>query len=440
MNLRIGKKLTESQGWFESIDSVDALYQRDLNPDNDGEFSLKVRDFLTAHDECDPDLYRDLTADHLLHSLDAYSAMWSGDDVVLSENDRYKGVGIFGAPGDGKSTAMLGMGEQDLMMALTALVLIDPSGQLSREYYSLAVGYKRDVTYISKENPCIGLNLMMAPYSKEQIAELVIAFINHLTATTSSDLGATTRMRNKVYEGVITCIDKGRPRLDALLDYLKLVRDPKNQFAIDGVIARLESILSVPELHKILCSEETVDWEDYTKNKKVLIVDTFGFSNLPAIALGSALTFLIREYFLAVRRPEMHPLALYIDEAHLFVSDNTMNDLLKMSRKMKVATCIATQDFSTIPQIFKQVMLSNLGTFICLNPGMREARELAGEFKDMDAHQVKFTEEKFQAAVKTPTFEGIVKMPPPPFTWDMPLPVYEVATNPMWFTEEDVCQ
>ncbi len=431
-DIRLGKSVGEQCDWFKSAEAVGTLYQHDVGQYDDDGFKLKIRDFLTAYDECDVECQRKWTAQHLMGNIESYKAMWGGTDVTITEKDRYKGVGIFGSPGGGKSVAILNMCNEDLLMGMTALCLIDPSGQLAREVYSLAKSYKCDVTYLSKENPCMGLNLMMAPYSKEQIAELVLAFLNHITLTTSSDNTVTTRMRNAVYDVVLWCIDKNRPRLDAVLDKLRLKRDPKNQFAIDGVIARLESILSDPAVHKILCNEESINWEDFITNKKVLIVDTFGFGDLPKTALGSALTFLIKENFMAIRREEYHPLALYVDEAHKFVSDDTFNDFLKMGRKFLLALTIATQDMATIPRVFGHVMLSNLGTFIAFNPGMTEASYISKEFRDMDAHAVKFTDE-YHAAVKTPTFEGIVKMNAPPFVEDLPLPVYEVATHPMWF-------
>lgn len=352
------------------------------------------------------------------------------ENVMLSDKDRCKGVAAIGAPGAGKSVFMENCIHNDLLM-MTALVLVDPSGELARRVYSHAKVFKRDVTYLSKENPCMGLNLMLAPYSKEQRAELVLAYINHITLTTTSDVSATTRMRNAVYDLVLWCIENNRPRLDALLDRLRKKSDPKNQYAIDGVVARLESILSVPAVRDILCSENTVNFLELAEKRRVLIVDTFGFGELPSVAVGAALTFLLKESFLSVRRDVFHPLALYIDECHLFVDQNFFH-ILKMARKFKVMTTLATQDFATIPQTFKQVMLSNIGTIIALNPGAREAREIASEFKDLSDRDVKFTD-KYHAAVKTPDFEGVVKMNRPPFVKVLPLPVLTIEKRPMWF-------
>lgn len=350
--------------------------------------------------------------------------------ISISEKDRFRSVLFIGAPGSGKSVGIEIFCQQDLLMK-TALVLIDPSGELARRVYSHAKVFKREVIYLSKENPCTGLNLMMAPLSVEQRAELVLAYINHITLTTSSDLSATTRMRNAIYDVVIWCIENGRPRLDALLDRLRKKQDPKNQHAIDGVISRLESILSDPAVRDILCMEKAVNFLELAERKRVLIVDTFGLGELPGVAVGSALTFLLKESFLAVRREVVHPLALYIDEAHLFIDQNFFH-LLKMARKYKVMTTLATQDFASVPQTFKQVLLSNVGSIIALNPGAREAREIAPEFKDLSDKEVKFTE-KYHAAVKTPAFEGIVKMNRPPFVKVLPLPVKTVEKRPMWF-------
>lgn len=431
--LRIGKVISKYE-WFKTIDTVDALYKDTINIDGDCAFPLELRDFLVEYNECSQEMYESLTVQSLMQSLDLYTSAWGSENVIISEKDRCKGVGLFGPPGSGKSVTLLNFCNQDLMLGMCGLFLIDPSGTLAREVYSLAKAYKRDVTYLCKENPCIGLNIMAMSYSKEQRAELVIAFLNHITITTSADISATTRMRNTVYEEVIWCIDNGRPRLNALLDRLRKKKDPKNQYAIDGVVSRLESILSDPAVEKILCSENAVNPLEFADKKKVLIVDTFGFGDLPSVAIGSALTFLVRDSFLAVRREECQPLALYIDEAHLFVNE-TFFHILKMARKFKIFTTLATQDFATIPQTFKHVMLSNIGTLIALNAGMRESREIAQEFRDMDERQLKFTDD-FNGAVKTPSFEGVVAMDPPPFVNLLPIPTPQVEKREMWFTSD----
>jgi hypothetical protein len=420
VKIKIGRNIVDG---MKCIDEVSALYAHTPTY-HDAEFVRRI-----VADPIDDSIKRQFTDILLMNDLDAYVKSWGSDTVTVTEDDRYKGVGVFGATGAGKSVLLSNMINQELLQS--AVILIDPSGKLALDVYSLAKMYKKPITYLSRENPCIGLNIMLAPYSREQVAELVISYVNHITLTTSSDLVATTRMRNAIYDVVVWCLEHKRPRLDALMEKLKLKRDPKNQFAIDGVVSRLENILSDQAVCDILCSENSVNFLDIAKNNEALVVDTFGMGELPQVAVGSALTFLLKDTFLSVRRDVYDPLSLYIDECHLFIDKNYFH-LLKMARKFGIKTTLATQDFVSLVQGFKDVMLANLGTIIAIKPGRKDARDIADEFKTLTDQDVKFTE-KYHAAVKTPDFEGVVELERPPFVVPINRPERRVIEMPMWF-------
>ncbi len=372
----------------------------------------------------------DVTRGTVIDEFEAYAQQFGDTPVILEEKDRYLGALSIGAPGRGKSTFLLTSAYQDIINRIP-LILIEPSSQLAIEIYTLAKRNRRSVTYVSKENPMAGINILCAPYSPHQRAELTIEFLNHITLTTSSDLSATTRMRNVVYEHIIWCIENGRPRLDALLERLQRKPDGKNQYAIDGVVARLESILSDQAVCDILCSENAINPLEIASNKDVLIIDTFGFGYLPGIAVGSALTFLLRDSFLAVRREQFDLLSVYIDEAHLYMNESFLA-LTKMARKFKLMMTLATQDLISVPSTLRQVLLANIGTLLALNPGMQDARLLSAEFKNLSDMEVKFNDQ-YHAAVRTPRFEGIVRMQRPPYVRPLPLPRLTLSEVPIWF-------
>ena len=132
------------------------------------------------------------------------------------------------------------------------------------------------------------------------------------------------------------------------------------------------------------------------------------------------------------RQAKYQPLALYIDECQHYIN-YTFYDVLKEGRKYNILTTLATQDFANVPPKFTHTVLSNIGTIVSLSPGARESREIASEYREIDAKGVKFTE-KHHGAIRTPSFEGIIKMLPPPMIKDKEPPTMETkATEAIWF-------
>lgn len=352
--------------------------------------------------------------------------------VNISPRERTLGMFVCGATGKGKSTLLENMLWQDLKLPQCAVVLIDPSGFLARKVYAMAKG--REVYYLSLENP-LPLNPIYTPYSTEQTIDTFIEIINHIFEATRSNEPLTGRMKKILIRSIRWCLDHNRPRLDSVRD--RLLNDPETNLgrhgnAVDGLIDRLDLILDDPKLKQIICQEEVFNWKEFIEKKGVFIFDSYGMSQEKNIFVGSILTHLIRAYFRMTRQKEYKPLALYVDECQHYIN-YTFYDVLKEGRKYQILTTLATQDFANVPPRFTHTVLSNIGTIISLSPGYREAKELSLEFKDLDTKQIKFTD-KYFGAIRTPSFEGIIKMSKPPMVKEKETPTMEAKPpEEVWF-------
>jgi type IV secretory pathway VirB4 component len=341
--------------------------------------------------------------------------------VYLKESDRYLHGLVLGSTGAGKSSLFLNFWDWDRYNR-TAKVLIESSGFLAREAYNLTGGL-----YLHLDHP-IGINPMMLPFDPHQIASNVVQIIDQLVAgTNTANLNLTSNMKRLVNEGVLYCLNRNRPRLDALVDWLKSQRG--NQEAREGITNRLEMILGNPKMRTILCTEETIDWDDFTEKRGILDVDGQGMSDEELVMTGTTITHGIKSYLQFTRKKEYKPLAIYVDECHKFTNPNWY-DILKQGRKYKLAGMFATQDFASIPEQMARVMLSNCGTLIAFRCGSREAQMLSKEFKSLNQEEIQFLD-KYHAAYRTPEGEGILKTSRPPLVKERTL--YQKPKPTGWF-------
>jgi hypothetical protein len=93
--------------------------------------------------------------------------------VYVKEDDRFKPCIVFGKTGTGKSEWLLNTWQGDSYSPVSR-ILIDPSGTLSKQAYSVMRGRAK---YISIDNP-MGINPMMSPYKPYQIADLITETID----------------------------------------------------------------------------------------------------------------------------------------------------------------------------------------------------------------------------------------------------------------------
>jgi len=325
--------------------------------------------------------------------------------VYIGVKDRYNSVLVIGKSGTGKSSLIAGWWEQDCFYR-NARVLIEPSGFLAQDCYSIGKGRG---LYCSLSNP-VSINPMQQPYDPNQIVDNIAEAVNQVVkiSTDGANNALTAKMRGILDNAIKWCLERNRKSLLHVRDYIaNLKGDSETR---DGIIQRLNLLLNDERLTPIICGNDAVEWGAFIRNGQSLILDCFGIGAEKMVFMGSLVSHGIKSY-LRYQRPEKYqPLALYIDEAHLFVNSNFL-DILKEGRKYKLSTVLSTQDFAVIGDRIERVML-NMGTIIAFKCGHHEAGLIAREMC-IPADEIQFLE-KYHAAYLTPGTRGVAKTPRPP--------------------------
>ena len=276
--------------------------------------------------------------------------------------DRYLHMLLMGKSGAGKSTSISNWWQQDHYYK-NAKVLVDPSGFLARDCYSISGG-----KYCSLNHP-ISINPMKSPYTESQISDIIAETINQVVSVTSSNQSFTVKMRGILDEAIKYCLRNNRKSLINVLDYIKNMQGDKE--TRDGIIARLSFVLSDERMLKILCGNDSIEWGELIRNRETFILDCSGMSREKMIFVGTLVSHGISSYFRYAKPKEYFPLSLYIDECHNYVNP-FLFDILKEGRKYKISCILATQDFAVIEERMARVML-NVGNIVSYRLGNREA-------------------------------------------------------------------
>lgn len=326
--------------------------------------------------------------------------------VYLADVDRYTSVLLLGKAGGGKSSLLSSWWEQDYYFPVSK-VMLDPSGFLARDCYSISKG---KALYCSLDYP-VGLNPMKVPYDPNTVSDLVAECVNQVVRITSpANMELTVKMRKILDRAVKYCLTHNRHSLENVRDEIAKMNDKGIAETRDGVLSRLDFLLSDERLRKIICANDSIEWGRFIQEGKGLIIDMFGLSREKFVFLGNIVSQGIKSYFRFERPKDYKPLAVYMDECHNFVNYNVL-DLLKEGRKFKISAVLATQDLATVDPTLSRVML-NVGTIIAFRLGYREATLVAQEM-NMDANSILFLD-KYHVAYKTPREVGIAKTPRPP--------------------------
>ena len=340
--------------------------------------------------------------------------------------DRYKQGLLTGKSGEGKSVTIANWWQQDHYFG-NAKILIDPSGFLARDCYSISKG-----RYCSQDHP-ISINPMKAPYTDSQISDLIAEAINQVITITTPNQSFTVKMRGILDQAVKWCLNHNRRNLLSVLDYV--INQQGDKETRDGIISRLTFLLNDKRMEKLLCGNDSVEWGELIAKKQTFILDTFGMSKEKMVFTGSLVAHGINSYFRYSRPKEYKPVSLYIDECHNFVSPSLF-DILKEGRKYKISCILATQDFAVIEERMARVML-NVGNIVSYRLGHREA-SLIGRELDIPSQDIQFIE-KYHVVYLTPQGRGIAKAPRPPFVLPKEPPVAvepQRKAKPSWFTLE----
>lgn len=346
--------------------------------------------------------------------------------VYVSENDRFTHVLLMGKSGTGKSSLIANWWQMDSYYPF-AKVLIEPSGFLARDCYSLSRG---KALYCSVDSP-VSLNPMQSPYDPNVICDIISESLNQVIAMTTPNDKLTVKMRGILDAAIKWCLERNRKNLLSVRDYiLNLKGDGETR---DGIIQRLNFLLADSRMLPILCGNDSVEWGEFIARKKTLIFDAFQMGTEKMIFAGNLISQGLKNYFRFQRPKEYQPLSFYVDECHNFVNFNFL-DILKEGRKYKLATVMSTQDFSVIDERLSRVMM-NVGSIISYRVGFREA-SLIGREMNVSPQDLQFLE-KYHLAYMTPIERGIAKAPSPPLFESLAVEKAKIETKPGdWFKLE----
>jgi len=350
----------------------------------------------------------------------------STEYIPVYTSDRYTGILLLGKSGTGKSSTITNWWQQDCYYPF-AKILIEPSGFLAQDCYSISKG---KALYCSLDTP-VSINPMQTPYDPNQISDNVAEALNQVIALTTPNTTFTVKMRGILDASVKWCLGNNRLSLLHVRDHIQNLRgDGETR---DGIIHRLNFLLNDDRMQPILCGNNSIKWGEFIEKGQTLILDAFGMSREKMIFTGNIISQGIKNYFRYERPKVYKPLSLYVDECHLFVNFNFM-DILKEGRKFKLGVVMATQDFATIDEKLARVMC-NVGTLLSYRLGSREAQVIANEMGKVKADRIEQvwkgnnlsekvttfdtkTElqnlEKYHLAFMTPKTKGIVKALRPP--------------------------
>ena len=246
-------------------------------------------------------------------------------------------------------------------------------------------------------------------------------------------------MRSILREAIVWCVNNNRRRLDSVVDYLKNQAQGHGETR-QGLIDRINMFIQDKRMNEILCELPSISWEDIIENKRTFILDCHGMSEDKMIFLGTLVTHGIKSYLRYSRKTEYQPLAIYVDECHLFINPNYFT-ILKEGRKYHVSAILATQDFANMPKQLTATILSNVGTLLSFRVGSVEASLLSREFPSLQTKDLQLLP-KFHCAFRLFKGEGVCVTLAPPFIKKAKPPVTEVFKECFkneWFTVEESC-
>jgi hypothetical protein len=351
--------------------------------------------------------------------------------VPVYWKDRHTHLTLLGKSGQGKSSFVKHCWNQDHLYR-NAKVLIEPSGFLAKECYSISRG-----KYCSLDTP-FSLNPMQTDYEPDVVSDLVAECINQVVSICSPNQSFTVKMRSLLDQSIKWCLERNRKSLVNVKAHLE--SQSGNTETRDGIIHRLNFLLNDERFLPIIAGNNSVKWGELIAKGETFIFDGFGLSREKMIFAGNLISQGLKNYFRYERPKVYRPVSIYVDECHNFVNSNFM-DILKEGRKFKLSCMLATQDFSGIDERLTRAML-NVGNIVTYQLGAREARMVASELT-MDAQQIQLLD-KHYIAYLVGNRTGTGKAPRPPMVKPViprvaTLAKAEAKSQSKWFVLEP-CQ
>lgn len=371
--------------------------------------------------------------------------------------NRYTHILLLGKSGTGKSSMITSWWYQDNFYPV-AKILIEPSGFLAKDCYKLSKGKAH---YCSLDTP-VSINPMMAPHDPNQISESIAEALNQVIKLTTANQDLTAKMRGILDEEIKYCLANNRKSLLNVLDRIKTRKgDGETR---DGIIQRMQMLLSDDRLAKILCGNDSIKIGEMTVKKENFILDCSGMGKDKMIFIGNLVSQSIKNCFRYEKPKKYKPLAVYVDECVNFINYNFM-DILREGRKYKLSCVLSAIDLN-IDEKLARTML-NVGNIITFRVGAKEAQLIANELGKIKEDEIIYRNEwkggmpvqivdkvikydtkeliqfleKYHLAYMTTEYRGTGKAPRPPFITKGELKRPEPKSEPEeWFVLESYRQ
>ena len=329
--------------------------------------------------------------------------------IGLSEKERERHMYIIGGTGNGKTTMLQYMIEQD-MKSGKGIAVIDPHGDMAETILShIPPERVKDVVYFNPDDlefP-IGLNLLdLAPNlegtellrEKDLVTESVISIFRKIFSEEDSGGHRIEYVLRNAVQTALTVEDA------TLFTVFRLLEDPKyrnnivktlenkdlknfwtNELGKAGGMQRVKMVAGITsKIGRFLFSasakqileqpKSTIDFDDIINSGKILICnfskgllgedtsELFGITVLAKLQLAS-----LRRARLS--QTERRPFYLYVDEFQNFATQSFVQ-MLSESRKYKLFMTMAEQSTSQQKdQKMVSIILANVGTVICFRTG-----------------------------------------------------------------------
>lgn len=329
--------------------------------------------------------------------------------IGLGEKERERHMYIIGGTGNGKTTMLQYMIEQD-MKSGKGLAVIDPHGDMAETILRhIPPERVKDVVYFNPDDleyP-IGLNLLeLAPNlegsellrEKDLVTESVISIFRKIFSEEDSGGHRIEYVLRNAVQTALTVEDA------TLFTVFRLLEDPKYRNSIvktlenkdlknfwtnelgkaggmqrvkmaAGITSKIGRFLFSASAKQILEQpKSTIDFDDIINSGKILICnfskgllgedtsELFGITVLAKLQLAS-----LRRARLS--QTERRPFYLYVDEFQNFATQSFVQ-MLSESRKYKLFMTMAEQSTSQQKdQQMVSIILANVGTVICFRTG-----------------------------------------------------------------------
>jgi hypothetical protein len=345
-----------------------------------------------------------------------------GHLLTLTEADRRKHVYLSGKTGTGKSTLLLNFMLDDLKSG-RGFALLDPNGDLADTIAS-SIPKERlgDVLYFDPTDPeyAVGFNPIerFHPEQRFLVASHIVGAFKNLFGESWGP-----RLEYVFYNAARLLLDNpgttllNLPQLLVDEDYraqlLRYCSDPviklfwTKEFAgytermkvetISPIQNKVGQFVSNPILRAIIGqSHSTFNIEHLMDNGKIFIANLSKgrIGQEPAHLLGALLTTAFaqaaegRSIIPEERRKDF---TLYVDEFQNFATDSFAS-ILSEARKYRLNLVLANQFLGQVPELLREAVIGNSGTYVIFRVGATDAQIIAKEL-DVDEQALVDTED-----------------------------------------------